>query len=310
MELRDIEYFAVVAEHGNVGRASEALGLSPPALSKSLRRLEKSLQAKLVKRTPKGVELTSVGTALLAQVSRLRLALDDVAREAADLSQGRAGHLRIGAGPNYVEHLLPAAGAALLKDAPNLTLEITVTDNDVMAPALRKGELDLIFNVIPLTPYEGLAQEHLFDDDWVVCAAGSHRLARLKRVTLSDLAQERWTMPIRDMQSRDFLAQQWQWWYRAFQERGLPPPRVAVATRSVQLRLQTCASSSLLCYASRRILRRASPNLRLKELPVKDLTWRRTVGVIYREGGYLSPAARRLIEILKSTAQEISKESK
>ena len=54
MELRDIEYFAVIAEHGHLGRAADALGLSQPALSKSLRRLEQALQVKLVKRTPKG----------------------------------------------------------------------------------------------------------------------------------------------------------------------------------------------------------------------------------------------------------------
>src|SRR6185503_1391890 len=138
MELRDIEYFAVVAEHGNLTRASEALGLSPPALSKSLRRLEKSLEARLVRRTPKGVELTAVGSALLAQVKRIRLTLADVAREAADLSQGRAGHLRIGVGPTLAE-ILPPAYAKLAKDAPRLTVEISVTDNDVMFPALRNG---------------------------------------------------------------------------------------------------------------------------------------------------------------------------
>ena len=65
MELRDIEYFTVVAEHGNLGRAAEALGLSQPALSKSLRRLEHEIGAKLVKRTPKGVELSAEGMALL-----------------------------------------------------------------------------------------------------------------------------------------------------------------------------------------------------------------------------------------------------
>ena len=105
MELRDIEYFAVVAEHGNVRRASEALGLSPPALSKSLRRLEQSMQAKLVDRTAKGVALTPVGNALLAQVQRLRVTLRDIRREAEDLSAGRAGHLRIGVGATTVEDL-------------------------------------------------------------------------------------------------------------------------------------------------------------------------------------------------------------
>lgn len=45
MELRDIRYFAVVAEHLNIGRAAEALDMSATALTKSLRRLEKSVGA-------------------------------------------------------------------------------------------------------------------------------------------------------------------------------------------------------------------------------------------------------------------------
>jgi DNA-binding transcriptional LysR family regulator len=56
-----------------------------------------------------------------------------------------------------------------------------------------------------------------------------------------------------------------------------------------------------------RVVRQAAPRFRLKALPVKEATWLRHVGVIYRDGGYLSPAAKRLIEILKSTAREISK---
>src|SRR4030095_10884208 len=86
MDLRDIEYFAVLAEHGQLVRAAEALGLSQPALSLSLRRLEKSAQAKLVRRTPKGVELTDVGTALLAHVQRLRLTPSALPRDIALLA--------------------------------------------------------------------------------------------------------------------------------------------------------------------------------------------------------------------------------
>ena len=54
MELRDLEYFAVVAEQGNLGRAAELLGLSQPALSKSLRRLEEAMQVKLFDRNAQG----------------------------------------------------------------------------------------------------------------------------------------------------------------------------------------------------------------------------------------------------------------
>ena len=298
MELRDIEYFAVVAEHGHLGRAAESLGLSQPAVSKSLRRLEQALEAKLVKRTPKGVELTAEGSALLLRVRELRLSLQDVAREIADLSQGRVGRLRIGAGENIDEHLLPGAFTALLKDAPKLTLKISVSDNDLMLPALRNGELDLVVNFLRASPPEGLVQERLYDDEMVVCASANHRLTRLKRVSMADLAQERWALT-------DSVIPSLQWLRQAFQDRGLPPPRAAIESRSVRFRFQALASSDLLDFTSRHVFQQAAARFNLKEIPAKELMWRRPIGVISRKVAYLSPAARRLIEILRSTAEKL-----
>jgi molybdenum-dependent DNA-binding transcriptional regulator ModE len=101
LDPRDLRYFAVVAEHGNLRRAAEALDLSQPGLSKCLRRLERAAGWKLVRRTPKGVELTDFGSVLLTHAKRLKLYLDDVEQEVAALGQGRAGHLRIGVIPGY-----------------------------------------------------------------------------------------------------------------------------------------------------------------------------------------------------------------
>jgi DNA-binding transcriptional LysR family regulator len=81
MELRDLRYFVVVAERLNVARAAEALDMSATALGKSLRRLEKSVGAKLVERAPKGVVLTPVGAALLAQIGPLQGLMSDVRRQ-------------------------------------------------------------------------------------------------------------------------------------------------------------------------------------------------------------------------------------
>ena len=296
MEMRDLQYFAVVAKHRNVRRASEILELSPPALSKSLRRLEQSMKAKLVTRSAKGVELTAVGSALLAQIGRIRLTLDDVAREAEDLSQGRAGHLRIGVNAATLEDL-SAANATLMRDAPNVTLAVTVSDNDVMVPALQNGELDLVVNYLTETPYARCATEYLCHEEVVVYASASHPLARQKIVTIAQIAQERWALAPVSMLP-------WHWLYRAFQDRGLPPPQVALETRSLPLRIHTVATSRLLGFNARRTICQAGPRFRLKELSVRDVTWRRPVGVIYRDGGYLSPAARRFIEILKALVKE------
>src|SRR5262245_30136388 len=128
MELRDIEYFAVIAERGHLGRAAEALGLSQPALSKSLRRLEQALQVNLVKRTPRGVEATAEGSVLLSRVRELRLSLQSIGREIAEVSEGRVGYLRIGVGFPGPEQFLSTAFAAMLNDAPRTKLIVSISD--------------------------------------------------------------------------------------------------------------------------------------------------------------------------------------
>src|SRR5687768_6660278 len=165
MDLRDIEYFAVIAEHRHLGRAAEALGLGQPALSISLRRLERAAEAKLVKRTPKGVELTDVGSALLSHVRRLQLARDDLAREVADLAHGRTGHLRIGASPANAEGFLPKACSELLMEAPKVTLNVATLDNNALLPALRGGELALVVTHIEQLDYPDLTREPFWEDE-------------------------------------------------------------------------------------------------------------------------------------------------
>lgn len=300
MELRDIEYFAVVAARGNVGRAADELGLSQPALSKSLRRLERAVGARLVNRTPKGVDLTAVGSALFARARGLRLSLDAIMREASDLSQGRAGHLRIGTGPGLALDLMPGACARLLRDTPGVTLRVTVGTGDILLPALGRGELDLTVTAILLSDHDDVVQERLLDEEFVVYASARHRLARKDQVSLADIAQERWALGT-SSSSQQGLRQ-------AFAETGLPPPRVAVETSSVPFRLQLLPATELLSFGPRRLLQEGASRRRLVELRVKGLSSVRSVSVCYRKEAYLSPAARRFIEILKKTAKEIAKE--
>ena len=298
MELRDIEYFTVVAQHAHLGRAAEALGLSQPALSKSLRRLEHEFGAKLVKRTPKGVELSAEGLALLARARELRLSVRSIAEEIRDVGRGGVGHVRIGAGPLSSAEVLLAALLPLLADAPKTSYNIIVSDNDVMIPALRRGDLDLIVGYAPRAlPREGLIEEHLFDQEFMVIASATHPLAGRRTLGLTDLAGERWVLS-----EAALLAQQRL--HRAFLERGLPAPRVAVETRSLRLRLQLVAASNLLDHTSRDVFDPAKTGLGLKELPVKELAWRRPVSIVYRQGAYLSPAARRLISAIKAAAAQ------
>ena len=292
MELRDIEYFGVIAEYGNMRRAAEALGLSPPALSKSLRRLETSMEARLAQRTGKGVRLTPMGEALAAQAKRLRLTLEDITREASDLNHGRSGHLRIGAGPTDCE-LLPAACTRLMKEAPKLRIDITISDNDELVPLILDGKLDLALNTVPPQLDDGVEHIHVLDDQYVAFASARHPFTRRRRLALIDLVTQHWASSTADYRPKQLLS-------RAFSERGLPAPRFVLQSRSVRLRLQIISTSALLGFGPKRMVEMAAAPLGLKVLRVKELALPRTMGVMYRKGAYLPPAATRLIELLKA----------
>jgi DNA-binding transcriptional LysR family regulator len=297
MELRDLEYFAVIAEHGHLGRASEALRLSQPALSKSLRRLEQILGVKLVSRTPKGVELTPEGSTLLVRIRDLRLSLQSVAREISDVSEGRAGHLRVGVGLPVSHDLLAGAFAALLKDAPRTKLLVSASDNDVMFPALLNGELDAVVNYY--RPSEGLCSEHLYDEEFVVSLGANHRLANRTDVSLAELARERWAL------SEPTLISQ-RWLLDRFREGGFPPPPVGFETRSLALKQRIVAASDLLTFTSRSAVRQFSPNGEATILPMKELSWRFPVCVAFREQAVPPPALRRFVEILQAQGRNIA----
>ena len=296
MEPRDLEYFAVVAEHGNLGRAAEALNLSQPALSKSLRRLERWTRMKVVKRTPKGVELTAVGAALLSHAQRLHLSLDDIEHEVADLRNGQAGHVRAGADVFCADNLMPATCAAFLKEAPKTTAKIVIGPIDMLLSALHKGDLDLIVTLIPAFSDEDVVQP-LFEQDFAVYASASHRLARLKRVTIDDLIHERWVFPVKDSLS-------WQWVRHVFADHDLPAPITALETPSLSIKLSAVASTDLLGFTGTRVLRQAAARLPLVDLRVQEFAWRVRLGVRYRKDAYVSPAVHRFIDALQGATRD------
>ncbi len=299
MELRDIEYFAVIAEHGHLGRAAAALGLSQPALSKSLQRLQNDLQVLLVKRTPHGVELTAEGAALQLRVRELRLSLQSVAREIKEVSKGLVGHLRIGVGTVISEHFLAVAFAKLLEYAPRIIFKVSVSDNDLMVPALVNGELDLVINYYAgSSRVEGILYEHLYEDNQVVCAAANHRLARKKNVSLRDLADERWACAEASLASQQTL-------HERFRSANLPPPRAGLECRSTSLRLRTVMYSDLLDFTAQSAVQQFASDL-VKILPVKELAWRRSIGLMRRNETYTPPAVLRFIEIIKTAAKDIA----
>src|SRR5262245_2588458 len=110
MELRHLRYFIAVAEEGHITRAAERLGMQQPPLSQQIKAIERELDVQLVRRKPRGVELTDAGAAFLddarATLAQLERAVDTTRRTA----RGEQGRLCIGVTSTSSMHpLVPRA---------------------------------------------------------------------------------------------------------------------------------------------------------------------------------------------------------
>lgn len=294
MELRDIKYFTAVAEHQNLARAAEALNLSATALGKSLRRFEKSVGAKLVRRASKGVVLTAAGVALLTRMQPLEGMLNDVRREAADLSSGQSGHIRVGVSLGAPENVLADACVSLSQQFPRITLQAYTAVPVVLRSWLRKGEIDFCMTGLRSFSSPEFCHECLADNPDVVIASAHHRLAKRRQVSIADVMGERWAS----------FGTAHQGVFRVFEANGLALPPPVLETNSPIIRLAAIAYSDCLGMTSRLLLHREARRYPLVELPVKELMRARTLNIIYRKGAYLSPAVGHLMAILKAQAQE------
>jgi len=295
IQLRDLRYFEVVAELGHIGQAAEKLGRTQPALTKAVQRLEAAFGSELFERKGRGIRLTPVGEVLLARARMLRGATDEALREVGDFAKGNAGHVRIGSGPIAAEHVLPEICSLLLEEAPATTIDITVAPSLVLRERLKEGTLDLLIGLMPEHD-DALVSHAIVEDVVVVAASRTHPVFQLPHVTLKSLLAWRWVLPAASIPSR-------QWLDAAFQSHDLPRPATQIDANSIPLLPRLIAKTELLSFLSRHTLHEHRHTLR--EVPLKEATLRRSLGVTYRRQGYLSPAALRLMALLQERGEAL-----
>ncbi len=189
LSLRDLEYVEAVAELKHFGRAAERCGVSQPALSEQIRKLEAHLGAPFFERTRRRVALTPQGAVMLARAERILAEARHLMAMSGQGQAGLSGVLQLGAietiGPYYLPGLLK-----LLRDRmPDIALRLTENRTAVLVERLRHGMLDVVL-MAPTPDMPGLAVAKLFFEPFVLATHRDHRLAALPRIKLDALPIE------------------------------------------------------------------------------------------------------------------------
>ena len=187
--LRQLHVFQSVATTHNFSRTGDAVGLTQPAVSRSITELEAQLGLKLLNRTTREVTLTDAGQRLAARLPRVLEDLDNTLLDVRGMATERRGRVRVASSPTLSANLMPECIAQCQQSLPGLELVLLDRIQSAVLASVLSGEVD--FGVV-IDPGErdALECETILTEPFCLACPPDHRLARKRQVHWADLAGE------------------------------------------------------------------------------------------------------------------------
>jgi len=191
IELRQLRYFATVAEELHFGRAARRLHMTQPPLSQTIMALEEMLGAPLFERNRRGVTLTAAGEALLPEARRLLEQSAGLAALVQRAASGASGRLSLAFVSSADYSVLPPTLQAYRAEFPQVEITLKEATSDLQLDDLLEGRVDAGLLIPPLPDRARQELEYLpvLSEPLVLAApAGLPALARAHTADLRKLA--------------------------------------------------------------------------------------------------------------------------
>jgi LysR family hydrogen peroxide-inducible transcriptional activator len=184
--MRQLRYFAKVAELENVTRAAEACFVSQPSLSQQIAKLERELGQPLFERLGRGVKLTEAGRQFKLYADQILALAHDAKAQVTD--DPDAGRLVVAAIPTVAPYYLPGVLTRFTAECPKAQIEVVEETTEHVLTLLAAGEADLGILALPVQA-DHLQTEKLFTEELLAALPANHPLAGKPRLALRDVAQ-------------------------------------------------------------------------------------------------------------------------
>jgi DNA-binding transcriptional LysR family regulator len=295
MQLSYLRTFIVVVEQRGFSAATQALGISQPAVSQQVQRLERELGVTLLRRGRRGVvEITPCGEAVL-DFARVTLAAYNALREELDRQRNLvAGELQLAASTIPGEYLVPQLVADFRAQHPSVKAQVTVGDTADVVRKVLAGECDLGFVGAPVER-PGLVQERLAADEVVLVVYPAHPFAGREQVTWEEVLTQ--PLIVREEGSGTRRTVE-----RALVVRGktLPPGSVSLTLGSTQAVVQAVRDRLGIGFVSRRAIARVPSVERLPTVVIKGLTFVRDLFIVYEAARLTSSLSRAFLVFVRA----------
>ena len=190
MDIRRTRYFVALCETLNFSETSRRLGLSQPALSKAIRKLEDEIGGTLIRREGKSTHLTHLGRLMHEQLKKVDESVQRAELTAQRLVNGDMPQIQIAVmctiGPNRFQPFLQH----WCKQNPGVEIVLRNADRDRIDEMLLSGYVDCALVGAPLPDEPRFRYTELYVEDMVVGFAPDHPFASHETVTLEQITKE------------------------------------------------------------------------------------------------------------------------
>lgn len=286
--VRRLQIFLHLYNLNHTQSVANTLGITQPAVSAALKVLGKGAGVALFQRTPKGMMPTPAGREIAANISRALNELRHIPEDIAARQGMLTGTVHVGALPLSRARLLPQALIKLISRHPGIKVVTNESAFSALITELRAGNIDFIIGA--LRKEEKLLEiqnEVLFEEELILLARPQHPLAG-RQVLKQDLRKIQWVLPRETAPSRFLLEQ-------ALQRMGVEPPHPVVESGDpAVVRALLLGSDMVAAVSSHQLDYEVSAGI-LMPLRINLVATRREIGLTFRQGALLSPAAAALV---------------
>lgn len=296
MRLSQIQFFLAVIDCGSIRAAARKLGISPPAITKSLRELEEELHVRLLERTQHGVVPTPAGRAFAARGRVVQSELRMAEEECAEFAGGPVGSVAFGAGPTTMFLVVPEALKQFRRQYPEARVRVVEGISPALLPLVRDRTLDFALGLRPVGKLEsGLRFRPLFQDRLAIAARKGH--------------------PLRNEQSLGRLAAaQWIAWgpnwvvpalEQLFSAARVPVPRPLSQCDSFISLVALLGGTDMIAAMPARLLASPFARVSLQRIPIDERMPSNTQGILIRSDLPLTNVASAMARAVTSVARQL-----
>lgn len=188
LEVRDLRLVQAISQNGSLVRAARVLGVSQPALTRSLAALEAKLRGPLFDRSRQGVLPTNLGRAVLAEAEDILARLERLDRAVSEVRGGQVRDLTVMAGTYVLESIGGVAAARMLAQYPMVRLRLTGANWADVPRALHAREASIgLLDLRGVQPDAGLEVERLRPQPAIFVTRPGHPLTRQAGIGLAEI---------------------------------------------------------------------------------------------------------------------------